>query len=133
MQTKLVMVLRDDLPTGLAVNAAAVLALSLGDELAGWLGADGKDADGNLHPGLNTHPVPILTASGGELRELNDAAPDDVRVVGFTEVARRAREYGEYLRTLAETPAAEIDYVGLVVFGPKAPVSKLTRRLALMR
>ncbi|GAB1822217.1 DUF2000 domain-containing protein [Herbidospora sp. RD11066] len=133
MQTKLVMVLRDDLPPGLAVNAAAVLALSLGDALNGWLGPEGKDADGNLHPGLNTHPVPVLTATAEGLRELHDAAPEEVTVVGFNEVARRAREYGEYLRTLAETPAAEIDYVGMVVFGPKAQVTKLTKSLALMR
>jgi hypothetical protein len=35
MDTKLVMVLRDDLSGGLAVNAAAVLALSLGGRLDG--------------------------------------------------------------------------------------------------
>ncbi|GAA0935641.1 DUF2000 domain-containing protein [Nonomuraea longicatena] len=135
MNTKLVMVLRDDLPRGLAVNAAAVLALSLGGRLDGWLGADGKDASGGVHAGLNTHPVPVVTATGRELRELRERAADrsELRVVAFNEVARRSRDYDDYLAALEATPGEEIGYVGALVFGPRGPVTKLTKRFPLMR
>jgi hypothetical protein len=134
MGTRLVLVLRDDLPQGLAVNAAAVLTLSLGGQVSDSLGPDGKDASGGAHPGLNTHPVPVLVAPSDRLRELRDRAMDspDLRVVAFSEVARRARDYGSYLRALSTTPDEEIDYVGVILHGPKSQVTKLTKHLALM-
>lgn len=134
LSTKLAVVLRDDLEPNLAANAAAVLGLSLGGRLPELLGEDGKDASGFVHTSLNTHPVPVLTASAEQLRELGIRAgtAQDVLLVGFNEVARRARVYEEYLRDLALTPTEEVDYVGLAVFGPRNVVTRLTRKLPLM-
>ncbi|MGH3527457.1 MAG: DUF2000 domain-containing protein [Pseudonocardiaceae bacterium] len=134
LPTKLSVVLRSDLQTALAVNAAAVLCLSLGGRLPELLGEDGKDASGTVHGGLNTHPVPILTATPEEMHQLRDRARDaaEVIVVSFNEVARRARDYENYLRDLEITPTGNIDYVGVAVFGPRNVVTKLTKRLPLM-
>jgi hypothetical protein len=41
-----------DLAPGLAANAAAVLALTLGATVDGIVGPDLVDADGEVHPGL---------------------------------------------------------------------------------
>ncbi len=134
MDTKLVLVLREGLPPSVAANATAVLTLSLGGAVAGWLGADGVDASGHRHPGLNAHPVPVVTADGEQLRDLRQRAADlpDVTMVAFSEVARRAREYGEYLQALARTAAEDVEYLGVVVFGPRNRVTKLTKRFALL-
>ncbi|ONI86352.1 hypothetical protein ALI22I_26485 [Saccharothrix sp. ALI-22-I] len=128
MPTKLALILRDDLPPNLAANAAVVLGLSLGARLPELLGDDGKDADGSVHQGLNNHPVPVLTASGDHLKTLHRA--EGVLKIGFTEVARRSRAYAEYLEALAETEDPE--FVAVALYGPRAEVTKLTRKLPLM-
>jgi hypothetical protein len=46
-------------------------------------------------------------------------------------VVRRARDYEDYLAAVAATPAEQIDYVAVVVFGPRNRVTLLTKRFAL--
>lgn len=132
MSTKLVVVLRSDLEFAVAANASAVLGLAMGARLENSLGADGKDAGGNVHAGINTHPVPTLAATGQDLRRIKVLADErDLTVVGFNEVARRSRAYTDYLDRLAETDPTDMEYVGLAVFGPRKDVNKLTGRLPL--
>lgn len=132
MSTKLVVVLRSDLEFAVAANASAVLGLALGARLEHSLGADGKDAEGNPHAGINPHPVPTLAATGAQLRRIKALADErDLTVVGFNEVARSSRTYVDYLDRLAETAPAQMEYVGLAVFGPKKDVNKLTGKLSL--
>ncbi|NUT47692.1 MAG: DUF2000 domain-containing protein [Saccharothrix sp.] len=128
MPTKLALVLRDDLPPALAANAAACLGLTLGARLPDLLGEDAEDADGTVHLGLNTHPVPVLTAPGEHLKALHRA--DGVLRIGFTEVARRSRAYPEYVEALAGT--ADPEFVAVALYGPRAEVTRLTRKLPLM-
>ncbi|MDM7854792.1 DUF2000 domain-containing protein [Cellulomonas alba] len=131
---KIVLVLRTDLPPALAANAAVVLGLALGGRLDASVAEDSADASGTLHAGLNPVPVPTLAASGRELRELHvhALAAGGVTVVGFNEVARRSRSYAEYEQALSETTTQDVEYVGLILHGPRSRVTKLTKRLALM-
>ncbi|KOX15893.1 hypothetical protein ADL05_13695 [Nocardiopsis sp. NRRL B-16309] len=132
--TKVVVVLREDLEAPLAANAGAVLGLALGGRLEDSVAADGKDAGGGVHAGLNPHPVPTLAASGAALRALKaEADARGVTVVGFNEVARRSRDYASYLDALARTEPEAVEYVGLALFGPRGAVNKITRRLPLLR
>ncbi|MEE2036894.1 DUF2000 domain-containing protein [Nocardiopsis sp. CT-R113] len=134
MSTKLVVILRDDLSPALAANAGVVLGLALGGRLENSLAADGKDADGGVHAGLNPHPVPTLVASGERLREIKAEADEQgLTVVGFNEVARRSRDYDAYLDALAATPARDMEYAGVAVHGPRTALNRLTRKLELMR
>lgn len=134
LPTKLVMALHEGLETHVAVNTAAVLGLSLGGRLPHLLGADGEDASGGLHAGLNTHPVPVLTASAEQLRELHAQARTHFEVicVGFIDSARHARVYENYLAALETTPTEGLDYVGMALFGPRKTVTALTKRLPLL-
>lgn len=133
LSTKLVIVVHADLPAALAANAAAVLALSLGGRLPHPPAADAKDGSGERHAGLNPHPVPILSATTDQLRDLHRRAraDDDLITVGFNEVARQARTYDDYLAALAATPADEIDYVAVATYGPRNRITALTKRLPL--
>ncbi|MEU1897577.1 DUF2000 domain-containing protein [Nocardiopsis dassonvillei] len=134
MTTKIVVVLREGLEPALAANAGVVLGLALGGRMENSLAADGKDAGGGLHAGLNPHPVPTLVASAEQLRALKAGADErDLTVVGFNEVARRSRDYVEYLDALAVTEPEDVEYVGVAVFGARNAVNKLTGKLALMR
>lgn len=133
LATKLVIVIRADLPAASAVNAAAVLALSLGGRLPHPPAADAKDGSGEPHAGLNPHPVPILSATADQLRDLHRTvcADGDLITVAFDEVARRARTYDDYVAALAATPADEIHYVGVAAYGPRNRITALTKRFPL--
>ncbi|MGW2475131.1 DUF2000 domain-containing protein [Streptomyces sp. NPDC001665] len=134
MQTKVALVLRDDLSPAHAANAAAVLALSLGGRIPDSLGRDGVDASGGIHAGLNAHPVPVLTAPADELRVLigRVGAADGVQVVTLNETARRSRDYEDYLTELKDTPADALDHLAVIIHGPRNKVSRLTRHLRLL-
>jgi hypothetical protein len=134
LENKIVVAVRDDLPVNHAVNAAAVVSLSLGAQIPGPLGAAGRDAAGGVHAGLNPHPVPIVIATAEQLADLDARARarEDITAVGFTEVARRERDYEAYLDALAATFPIDIEYVAVGVYGPRNRVSAITKRLPLL-
>ncbi len=92
-----VIVIDDALPPGLAANAAAVLAVTLGARAPGVLGSDIDDADGARHPGLIDRGLPILKAPGSELAALRARALErDVEVIGFLRFGQATTDYEEY-------------------------------------
>ena len=129
-----VIVLDDALPPGLAANAAAVLAVTLGARAPGVLGPDIDDADGGRHPGLIDRGLPILKAPGPELNGLRARAlAVDVLVVGFLRFGQATTDYEAYREQVGQTPAGELDYLGLLLSGPQKTVNKLTGSLPLLR
>lgn len=133
-RTKIVLVLRLNLPLNQAVNAAVVLGTSAGALMSGAIGAPGTDATGHTFAGLTTIPVPVLVATPSELAVLQRRSVEEttVGVIAFSEVARRARTYEDYLATLATTEDAVQDLVAVLVHGPVTAVNRATRKLALL-
>lgn len=133
MDMKCVMVLADDLPLGLAVNAAGVLAVTLGHRVPDLLPEDALDASGGVHAGLINVPLPILVSGGEGLKELRQraAAQEGLTVVDFSDVAQHARTYEAYVAALAVTPAEALDYLGVALYGPRKAVNKLVGHLPL--
>lgn len=133
MEMKCVMVLADDLPVGLAVNAAGVLAVTLGHKVPGLLPEDAPDASGQLHAGLINVPLPILVTGRAGLQTLREraAAQGDLTLVGFSDVAQHARTYDAYVSALAVTPSEALGYLGLALYGPKKALNKLVGNLPL--
>jgi hypothetical protein len=129
-----VIVIDDSLPPGLAANAAAVLAVTLGARAPGLLGGDVDDADGAHHPGLIDRGLPILKGPASDLGALRARALEaGVEVIGVPRFGQETTDYGEFRDRLAETPTAELDYLGLLLSGPKRAVNKLTGSLPLLR
>jgi hypothetical protein len=134
MSERCVIVVDEDLPAGLAANAAAVLALTLGAREPDLVGEDFVDADAQAHPGLIPIGLPILRASRDELVELRRrAGADGVSVVDFPVFGQRTNDYDEFRGMVAATPAAELSYLGVAVSGPRRAVRRLTGGLALLR
>lgn len=133
MDVKCVMVLANDLPHGLAVNAAGVLAVSLGFKVPGLLPPDALDGSGEHHVGLINVPLPILVADRETIRALRARAREgeDVLVVDFSDVAQHARTYEDYTATLAATSAQELSYLGVALYGPRKRLNKLVGNLSL--
>jgi hypothetical protein len=132
-EMKCVMVLAGDLPAGLAVNAAGVLAVTLGHKVPGLLPEDARDASGGVHAGLINVPLPMLVADREALKALREraAALEGMTVVGFSDVAQHARTYETYVSTLAQMPAGSLGYLGLALYGPKKALNKLVGNLPL--
>ncbi|NUS16798.1 MAG: DUF2000 domain-containing protein [Streptomyces sp.] len=133
--SKCVIVVNEDLPVGLTVNAASVVSLTLGRSVPELIGQDVKDADGGVHLGITLIPVPILKAPAERVAEIHRAAVADpeVVVVGFSDLAQSCRTYEEYIERMAAAPAADLAYSSVGVFGPRKQLNKWTGSLALLR
>jgi hypothetical protein len=122
------------LPPGLAANAAALVALTLGATVGGLQGADLVDADGNAHPGLIPAGVPILTASRAQLSDLHArAARHGVTTIDFPTFGQQTTDYEAVIARVAQTPAADLEYLGIALHGPPRAVRRLTGSLRLLR
>jgi hypothetical protein len=129
-----VVVVDEALPAGLAANAAAVLAFTLGARLPGLIGEDYADADGSAHPGLIPFGVPVLRAPGEHLGQLRAGALEaGVGVVAFPSFGQQTTDYAEFRAHVARTPAADLRYLALALHGPRRPVARLTGSLPLLR
>ena len=129
-----VLIIDEVLPSGLAANAAAVLALSVGASFPDLPGPDLIDADGAKHPGLIPMGLPVLAASADRLGALRAAAVDlRLHVVSFPTVGQLPTDYTAFSATVASTPTVGLAYLGLALCGPSRPVRKLTGGLPLLR
>ncbi len=132
---KCAIVISEELPTGLAANAAGVISVTLGHRVDGLVGADVKDADGVAHPGIIHMPLPILKAPRHEVAAIVRAvaAEDDVFFVSFSALAQSCRTYDEYTAKMTATPTADLDSVGVGLHGPRKRVDRLVGSLPLLR
>ena len=58
--------------------------------------------------------------------------PDDVRVFDFNNFSQEAHTYDEYISLLENATAADIQYLGIALYGHKNRVNKATKGLSLM-
>ena len=98
-------VVDEALAPGLAANAAAVMAMTLGDARCRTLvGEDFEDGGGERHPGLITTGLPVLRAPADELPALRARAVEaEVGVVGFPLCGQTTTDY-EAFRAMVARP-----------------------------
>jgi hypothetical protein len=135
LANKMVVVIAAEAPVGVALNTAALLGVALGHHHDDVVGPDAEDGSGDVHTGMCAHPIPVLRAPADHIRELRDqaAARDGITVHDMNQVAQQSRTYDQYRSTLSGTKAADLDYTGLAIYGPRATVDSLTGALALYR
>ena len=130
--TRCVVVVDEALAPGLAANAAAVVAMTLGARVPELLGEDYEDGGGARHPGLITTGLPVLRAPAAELAALRARAVEaEVGVVGFPICGQTTTDYEAFRALVAETEAPE--YLGLAFYGPAKTLRRLTGNLGLLR
>lgn len=127
-----VVVVDRDLPKGLAANVAAVLAMTLGARTPELIGADFEDAGGQAHPGLMATGLPILGAPAAELAGLRSSALErDLLVVDLPAAAHTTNDYEVFRDQVGRAP--ELQYLGVLVSGPKRAVRSVTGQFGLLR
>ena len=129
-----VLVLDEALPPGLAANAAAVLAVSVGARFPQLPGRDLVDADGSAHSGLIPMGLPVLSAPAERLTTLRAAALDrGLEVVDFPASGQQTTDYDAFAAAVAASPTAALRLLGVALCGPSKPVRKLTSGFPLLR
>jgi hypothetical protein len=131
---KWVVVVDAALPPGRAVNAAICAAAATATGVEGLLGDPATDADGMYHPGLPWAGCTVMTADTATIRTIRTkaAARPDFFVADMPAAAQHTRVYAEYLSTVGETKADDLDYYAVSFVGPRNPVDKIVGKLALM-
>jgi hypothetical protein len=128
-----VIVLDEGLAPGLAANAAAVLALTLGATVDGLVGADLVDADGDVPPGLFAAGLPVLGATRESLSDLRARALlAGVGVIDIPALGQQTNDYDEVRAYVARTATEDLEYLGLALHGSRRAVSRVTGTLRLL-
>jgi hypothetical protein len=132
---KSVIVIDQDLPAGLAINAVSVIGVSFGKLTTELVGPDLKSQDNVNYPGVVYSPLPILVSKSEVLHDIQKAMLDeeDCLVMPFSKLAQSCKTYNEYEERLLSTKAEDIMLAGIGLIGPMKKINKLTGNLPLFR
>ena len=102
-------VVDEALAPGLAANAAAVMAMTLGTKVPALVGDEFVDGAGERHPGLIATGLPVLRAAASELPALRARAVEaELGVVGFPASGQTTTDYEAFRAMVAETAVARL-------------------------
>lgn len=129
--TKIAIVVRDDLPTWQKLNMTAFLASGIASN-AEVIGADYVDGGGRRYRPMFRQPVMVLAGAGADLRAAYDRAQarglamalftDPLFATGHDEANRAA---------LSALPPDQMSIAGFAVHGPKNEVDRALKGLKL--
>ncbi len=122
------------LSVGKAANAAAVLALTVGQRHPGLVGAALVDGSGQSHPGLIPIGITVLAASQQELSLIQSkgrAAACDIVI--FPVPGQQSTDYVAFRAAVAGLPESALQYIGLALVGDRKPISKIVASLGLLK
>ena len=122
------------LPPGKAANAAAVVALTLGQRHPHLVGEPLVDASGASTPGLIPIGIAVLAADQDELAWLRARGTDrGCDVIAFPIQGQQTTDYAVFRAAVSEVPTGALAYVAVALVGERKSVGKLVGRLALLR
>lgn len=132
---RIAIILEAQLPPGLAANAAAAMAISLGRRFPEIVGPGVVDGEGVEHPGILNLPVPVLRAGAADLARIRAEAEAAAGLewIDFTKVAQASKTYPEYVERLGRSRGEELACSALCLFGEDVGVARLTGGLPLYR
>lgn len=134
-QHRCTIIIDNALPAGLAINAASVIGISFGRTIDGLVGPDRQSLDAVNYPGVISAPLPVLRASGEDLRQFLSVADadDEMYVMPFSALAQSCKTYDEYGERLSAVKSDAIALVAIGLAGPKKKVTKMTGDLPLYK
>lgn len=128
--TKTAIVLVNDLAAWQKVNVAAFLAGGLAHEFPEMIGAPYADADGRAYTPLIREPVFVLGAEADTMRRTYERAVSrELRIAIFTRPLFETTHDADNRASVATTPSAGLDLVGLGLHGERKIVDKVVNGL----
>lgn len=129
-----VIVVDDQLPAGRAANAAAVIALTIGQRHPALVGPPLVDASGVAHPGLIPIGIAVLAASRATLAAIRaKGAAAGCDVVDFPAQGQQTTDYSAFRDAVAQVATDDLEYVGVALIGARKPIGKLVANLGLLK
>jgi hypothetical protein len=132
--TKIVIVVRDDLPTWQKLNMTAFLASGVAAGAPESIGEDYADADGTKYQPMFGQPVLVFVAGADELaRTLERALSRGIRPVVFTTDLFGTGHDEANRAAVAAVARADLDLAGLALRAERRDADKITKGLRLHR
>lgn len=134
---KFTAVLNKKIPLGNLMNALGHMTAGLAGsypDLQAMRFDNYVDSDGGTHPSISDNPFIVLQAdNSNKIRTLRQAIIE--QGIHFTDFTNTMVEgtYVEQRERTKNTPEAELEYYGIVMFGEADKLAPLTRRFSLLR
>ncbi|HTZ27549.1 MAG TPA: DUF2000 domain-containing protein [Streptosporangiaceae bacterium] len=126
--TKIAVLLRDDLAAWQALNVTAFLVSAIGQRNPEVIGEPYADADGTEYLPMFRQPVVALQASKDTLaRSCERAVSRDVALSVFTADLFKTGNDRDNRAAVRAVSRANLDLVGIAVFGPRGTVDKIAK------
>ena len=126
--TKIAILLRDDLAGWQRVNVTAFLASGVAHRYPGVVGEPYADADGTAYLPMFGQPVLVLEGDAATLRAAHERClRRQLEVSVFTADLFRTGHDEANRAAVAAVAAADLDLVGLGVHGPRNAVDKVVK------
>ncbi|WP_029011021.1 DUF2000 domain-containing protein [Azospirillum halopraeferens] len=131
-ETKIAVVVHEDLATWQKLNVVAFLAGGLAGSHPDIVGEAYADASGTVYGPLVRQPILIFAADGpGLTGALRRAAERGVRVSLYTRPLFATGNDADNRAAVAAVPTPDLDLVGLALHAPRKEVDRVTRGLRL--
>jgi hypothetical protein len=130
--TKIGIVVRDDLAVWQKLNVTAFLAGAVAGSVAETIGEPYEDGSGNEYLPTFRQPVLVYAADAEALGRVRGAAVNrGLRTAVFTEDMFKTGHDADNRAVVRDVAAEDLSLVGLAVYGPKNPLDKTLKGLAL--
>lgn len=128
-----VIVLNQELPPGKAANAAAVIALTIGQRHPELVGQPLVDASQVSHPGLIPIGIAVLSGSAEQLCTLrqNAAEAGSIDLIDFPQEGQQTKNYASFQEEITKVLLDDMVYLGVALVGRKKAISKLVADFTL--
>ncbi|WP_045461027.1 DUF2000 domain-containing protein [Vibrio hyugaensis] len=135
-QKRFVAVISKKVEVGRAVNVLGHLSVSLANQLSDGdtVYTDYQDLDGNVHPNISHYPFIVLRAdNSSKIRKLRQEVLD--KGIPFSDFTHTMVEGGSEVQqqTTKNTSEAELEYLGICLFGETETLRELTKKFSLYR
>jgi hypothetical protein len=130
--TKIGIVVREDLAVWQKLNVTAFLASAVAGGAPEVIGEPYEDGSGTTYLSMFRQPVLVYAADLEALRRVRGLAVGrDLATAVFTEDMFKTGHDADNRAAVRAVAADELDLVGLAVYGPKNPVDKTLKGLPL--
>ncbi|WP_199481948.1 DUF2000 domain-containing protein [Vibrio owensii] len=135
-QKRFVAVISKKVEVGRAVNVLGHLSVSLANQLSDGdaVYTDYHDLDGNVHPNISHYPFIVLRAdNSNKIRKLRQEVLN--KVIPFSDFTHTMVEGGSEVQqqTTKNTAEADLEYLGICLFGETETLRELTKKFSLYR
>jgi hypothetical protein len=128
--TKIAVVVRDDLAAWQAINVTAFLVSGIAGTVPGVVGEPYEDASGNEYLPMFVQPVLVYEADGPALRRVYDRAMSrSVTPAVYTRELFTTSHDAANREAVAAVAAADLDLVGVAFRAERKTVDKIVDRL----